>query len=283
MTAIGQDAFYDCEALTGFTIPASLTSIEDRAIYDCTELNFIKVSEENTVYRSEENCLIEKETNTLICGCKNSKIPSGVTVIREDAFYGQAELKGLVIPNTVTTIGDEAFRYCAGITALTIPESVTEIGYQVFAACDGIEHIEVAEDNPVYRSEQNCLIEKETNSVLYGCNYSVVPDGVTAVDGAFRELQNLTSMELPASVTEIGFGTFMYCSNLKKVTIHGKLTSISQYAFGACLSLEEIVFDGTMEEWKSIELDPYYYDTQTGDFVITCTNGTLNRSGEVVS
>ena len=42
------------------------------------------------MYDSRDNCnaIIEKETNTLIQGCKNTKIPSGVTEIGRYAFDG---------------------------------------------------------------------------------------------------------------------------------------------------------------------------------------------------
>lgn len=280
VTAIKERAFRGCEELTGVTIPACVTSIGDRAFYGCTELASIQVSEGNTVYRSEVNSLIETETNILLCGCKNSKIPSGVTAIAEDAFYGQAELKNVEIPNTVTTIGDESFSYCLGLTSITIPESVTKIGSFVFVGCDGVEHIEVASGNPVYRSEQDCLIEKETNTMLYGCKNSKVPEGVTAVDGAFRELQTITSIELPASVTAIGFGTFQY-SSLTSLTIKGKLTSIGTFAFAACDMLTEIIFNGTVAEWQSIEFDPDYCDPHTADFTVTCTDGTITKNGVI--
>ena len=68
----------------------------------------------------EKNCnaIIKKSSNTLIAGCKNTKVPSGVTKIGDDAFY-----------------------LCFGLTSITIPESVKEIGYRVFSGCDNLTNI----------------------------------------------------------------------------------------------------------------------------------------------
>ena len=69
------------------------------------------------VYDSRDNCnaIIEKETNTLIQGCKNTKIPSSVTSIGNDAFYGCNGLTDIEIPASVASIGNEAFGDCSGL------------------------------------------------------------------------------------------------------------------------------------------------------------------------
>lgn len=58
-------------------IPASVTTIEERAIYNCALLGSITVDEKNTVYDSRDNCnaIIKTKTNELIVGCYNTVIP----------------------------------------------------------------------------------------------------------------------------------------------------------------------------------------------------------------
>ena len=107
VTEIGQGAFYGCNGLMSIMLPESVTEIGFFAFCDCSNLESIKVDENNRVYDSRENCnaIIEKSSNKLVIGCKNTKVPSGVTSIGEAAFCG-----------------------CSGLTSITLPESVTEIG-----------------------------------------------------------------------------------------------------------------------------------------------------------
>jgi hypothetical protein len=60
-------------------------------------------------------------------------IPSGVTVIGDEAFHGCNLLK-VVIPDGVTTIGDHAFYGCK-LTEVMIPESVVSIKNKAFWYC----------------------------------------------------------------------------------------------------------------------------------------------------
>ena len=120
VTKIGSKVFSGCSGLTSITLPDSVTEIGAGVFAGCSNLESIKVNENNKVYDSRENCnaIIKKSSNTLIAGCKNTKIPSGVT-----------------------KIGDDAFFCCSGLTSITIPESVKEIGYRAFSVCDNLTNI----------------------------------------------------------------------------------------------------------------------------------------------
>ncbi len=96
----------------------------------------MKVEDGNSVYDSRENCnaIIETQTNTLFLGCKNTRIPSSVTRIGEDAFI-LFNLTSITIPNGVTHINANAFRGCTGLTSVIIPNSMIRIGADAFWGC----------------------------------------------------------------------------------------------------------------------------------------------------
>ena len=222
VTSIGYEAFSYCSSLTSIEIPNSVTSIGSSAFRGCSSLTSIVVAEGNTVYDSRENCnaIIETSSNTLIVGCQNT-----------------------VIPNSVTSIGDRAFSYCSSLTSIEIPNSVTSIEGITFSGCSSLTSIVVAEGNTVYDSRENCnaIIETSSNTLIVGCQNTVIPNSVTSIGYyAFYCCSSLTSIEIPNSVTSIGNYAFSGCTNLTSIEIPNSVTSIGNSAFSSCYSLTNI-------------------------------------------
>lgn len=59
-------------------------------------------------------------------------IPDGVTVIGCCAFDGCTRLTSVIITNGVTSIKNEAFRDCKCLSSIVLPDNVTEIGKNAF-------------------------------------------------------------------------------------------------------------------------------------------------------
>ena len=123
-------------------IPASVTTIHERAIYNCALLGSITVDEKNSVYDSRDNCnaIIKTKTNELIVGCYNTVIPNGVKSIANYAFEEVGHLGDVIIPPSVTSIGDYAFKG-SFLTGVYLPPSITSIGKYAFARNFGIKEI----------------------------------------------------------------------------------------------------------------------------------------------
>ena len=82
----------------------NVTSIENRAFYECRELTSIS-------------------------------IPNSVTTIEPSTFYKCSSLTSVSIPNSVTSILDNAFSDCGSLNSVSIPNSVKTIGSQTFLRC----------------------------------------------------------------------------------------------------------------------------------------------------
>ena len=276
VTSIGTQAFYDCSGLTSITIPDSVTSIRSLAFSGCSGLTSIT-------------------------------IPNSVTSIGTQAFRDCSGLTSITIPNSVTSIGSGAFEYCRGLTIITVEQgnavfhsagnclirtaskvlllgcqnsvipndgSVTSIGSRAFSGCSGLTSVTIPDS-----------VTSIGDYAFEGCSGLTgitIPDSVTSIGyRAFYNCSSLTSITIPDSVTSIGAYAFYICSGLTSITIPDSVTSIGYEAFRGCSGLTNVKFNGTMAQWKAIDKGSRW-SSNTGDFTITCTDGTLDKEGNQV-
>lgn len=236
VTKISTSAFYNCSSLTSLHIPQSVRVIGNCITAYCKNLTSLTVDENNLFYESEGNCIIKKSTHTIIAGCIASVIPQSAKTIGPLAFCGSMP-EPFVIPSNIEKLELCALSTYSGKT-LVIPASVTYIDYEFIGYCPNLTQITVAENNPVYRSEGNCIIEKATGTVVKGCNTSVIPQGIKAIGPCAFKWFQAEEIVIPHGVEIIYEEAFLE-STVKKVVLPDTLTEIRGSAFKECHSLAE--------------------------------------------
>ena len=235
-------AFSGCSGLTSIVIPDSVTSIGYAAFEGCSGLTSVTIG--NSVTSIGDYAFRGCSSLTSVT------IGNGVTSIGEYAFSGCGGLTSVTIGNSVTSIGSRAFSGCSGLTSITIPDSVTGIGYGAFAGCSGLTSITI----PFVGEKADGTGSTSFDYIFVYSDYDV-PESLKEVI--------ITGGE------SIADGAFEGCTSLTTVTIPDTVTTLGDNVFEGCTSLEKIIFKGTIEQWKALELSSSGNDK----LVVECSDG----------
>ena len=207
---INAGAFYNNDALTEITIPASVTEIRNNAFSTCA--------------------LLER----VIFGTGSQLKTLDFTV-----FGTCPMLKTVNLPNTLSSIGNYAFNGCTSLSAIVIPAGVTSLGDYVFKGCTALETVEIRGNiGTLGRSAfQSCT---SLTSVL-------ISGQVTSInEQAFSDCTLLATVVLPAGLEQIGKRAFYNCTALSNVALGTGLVQIGYECFYNCTSLTGIVLPETL-------------------------------------
>jgi len=196
----------------------------------------------------------------------NITIPNNVTSIGDYAFYSCSALTSITIPSGVTSIGEYTFCYCSALTSITIPENVNNLGKQCFYNCSNLK---IVNYNAINASETNLFDGEYCYPIFLNCNNITEINIGSAVKlipmYAFFKL-NITSIQLPNGLEEIGNYVFYKCSSLTSVTIPNSVISIGDGAFDSCESLTSITIPENVKKLGGYcfahcnNLDTIYYN-----------------------
>lgn len=303
--SIGQGAFQECTALASVKIPDGVTSIENGTFQECRNLTSIEIPNGVTSIGGGAFASCSKLRTIVI---PDSVIAIGSNAFRATAYYNNdsnwdsngmlyygnfligasgtlsgaytikpntkliagsvfswcEQLTSIEIPDSVVTIGESAFYHCSELKSVTIGKGVTSIGMAAFHWCDKLQKVIISD----LAAWCNIEFEYASNPLI---NHAHLYLGAEKVN----------ELVIPDEVTEIKKDAFYNCDWLTSVTLHSGMT-IREEAFQNCTGLTDIHFKGTVEEWQVLEeASDWNWNYNTGNYTVTCTNGTVKKNGPI--
>lgn len=139
VVSIGERAFMAC-GMTTIHIPDSLTDIGNGAFADCESLNVFTCDSSNfntdqgILYKGTQ--LIQYPAGKELGGFT---VPSYVTSIASNAFYGCRKLVEIGMGDQVQSIGNAAFALCSGLKYVVFGSGINSIPMAAFGECINLE------------------------------------------------------------------------------------------------------------------------------------------------
>ena len=297
VVTIDYSAFSFCEELTSLTIPDSVVTIGSSAFsycdkmetvtfgngleqvispfHGCTGLKEVHVSDLNVwcniKFYWEDSNPLEYAKEFYVNGelIEDLIIPSGITAIHDNAFFG-SKIKSVTIPDSVksigltafsecpsltdvtigegvTTIGEQAFRLCPSLTNVTLPDSLTEIGKEAFWRCGELTNLTVGKGlktvgQDAFRDCQK-LDRLEISDLAAWCDIAFHDNYSNPLSYARKIYLNgslVKDLVIPEGVTMIRSYAFFSQREMTSLTIPDSVTRIGENAFAHSLKLKKV-------------------------------------------
>ena len=270
---VGEGAFYECKSLSTVVIGNNVKIGNGAFMLDrSTSLVNVENGDQVPYYTDNGKRIYYKEYKSALTSLK---IGENV-VIGDNAFFGATKLISVEL-GAGATIGKQAFYNCASLVNIDL-SGVKTIGQSAFSGDVDVMYTDTYFTNPyikdnayVYSYYSPKLISVDLSSleslgkkafeyclelteVKLGDNVTVIPTNafaaavslekinldkiVTIEDYGLAEVA-LTSVNLPA-IESIGEFAFVYCEELKDVTLGENIADIGEGAFSYCEKLSKV-------------------------------------------
>lgn len=247
VTTVQSSAFLSCTDIKKLTVPATIKYIQTSAFENCVNMSNLVLEQgddvldaasdafrkcaidEAIIGRNYENSILEGNLSlTKVVLCSNIK------EINSNAFSGCKNLNDINLEK-VESIGNNAFLSCCNLQTASL-QSLKVLGNWAFSKT-GLQEIELPE-----------ALTQFGYAVFQGSalKTAVIRTSITTIPSqSFSDCYNLTSIDFPNTVTEIGSNAFSSCGfaffDFKNVN------RIDKEAFSGCEHLENV-------EWNNVSV-----------------------------
>lgn len=261
ITVIGQGAFENCLGLTEILIPSHVVAIKSGAFAGCSNLTiYCPIDEEDMPEGWESGWNFDRpviwsyrfHTVTFVTGGGSQIQPQ--TLLFNSSINAASERDGYVFngwyadeeaTTPVTKVPDNDITVYAGWYSSGLQFDQTGDSYSVrkgFATGDIII--------PYYYNGKPVTTIPLSAFYSFDDIYSVyIPDSVTDIgEEAFANCKNLTTVRLSNNLTQLKDRVFLGCEKLVEITIPSSVTVVGYCAFSYCYALTSIVIPDSVTQ-----------------------------------
>lgn len=246
VTTLKGSIFSNCTALANLSFEegTTITSLPSRFVYGCSKLVSFTIPESVTILNQQAFCS---------SGITSITIPDNVTTIYTDAFQYMPALQSIHIGKNVNNLWGNHFYLSSNLKTITFAEDckITSIGNGIYLYTSTLEVPKsVTTIGKIYGNSVSKIVIPEGSKLT-----SFVPElasSLTTVEGLenatgltsiaanqFLNYSKLTSLHFPSSITTIGSRAFEGCANLTEITFGttenpAQIQTIGQATFANC-------------------------------------------------
>lgn len=168
-----------------------------------------------------------------------------ITVIGEEAFVNEGQLKSIVIPDTVIEIGYGAFMNCDALDDVVMSKNIEKIGERAFLGPN------------YYEIDLPDTLKELGEGAFSGCEFTnlVIPQSMEKTGIYAFGNTKIDTVVIPSNIKIIQESAFKYCEQLTNVVIEEGVEVIEEDAFAKCNALESITIPASVTDIT----DPFWH------------------------
>ncbi len=232
----------------------------DSSVTDVTIKGDIHMIAKNaSVSCNIETLTLEDNLDVIVCGgafTSMNKLKTLETPLKYLALFPKDNIENLVITSG-DTLGDKSLAGYTALTNLTLPETITSCHSKAFEGTEGIERLiapanvlnslsQTARSNISYLEVLDGIVPDNVFKDSTNLTELILKEGVREIeDHSFENCVGITNLEIPASLTKIGYYSFKGIG-IQELELPATIVSIGQNAFASCPKLIKVNVLGTV-------------------------------------
>lgn len=265
LAKLGDGAFSGDVSLVSvsFNKETEITDWGEDVFYNCINLQQYDVNPANEHYMSDDGILY-RVINQGPREYELYKVPQNktmtellvrpdVTSIADYAFTSHTELQTVFVPASgkLRTIGDYAFAACTGLTVLNLENAtnLVSLGEYSFAYCTTLTSVDLP-DSLSSIDSYAFYYDVDLETISFPSELKSIGAYAFAFCIEYKGDDRKGNLTLPATLTSLNTGCFVYNRGLKKIDLSGctKLegSNTSGYQFQNCFNLKEIILPSSL-------------------------------------
>lgn len=171
-------------------------------------------------------------------------IIGGIVEIGRSPFWEREDIRSLVIGEGITAIGTSVFERCYNMATVTFPSTLTTIKARAFFMYTQGGLTSLTIPPTITTIDEKAFVDQALTSIIMPATLTTL--GTYIFDGS----DTLRTARVECS--EVPGFCFVWCSNLRNLTLSHNVTKIGSHWINYCNSLTQLTYEGSLDEWAAV-------------------------------